>query len=287
MWHEFCIFIEKKDIIMDFKTFWHTQTAFILKNILAAMIVALLILVFVVMRLRRYTEHGIEVTVPDLVGLYVTEAEPMVSAEGLRLVIVDSTYSRKVPLGTIVEQNPPANSHAKHDRAVYVTVNASSVRQIPMPDLHDISYRQAEATLRSLGFQIKEVQYEPSEFKDLVLDIRQNGRSLEVGDRVPENSQLTLVVGRGRGTEMVSTPNLQGRSLTEARSLLLANYLTLGVTEYDVPPTEEDKEGYFVYSQTPAAGTMIQEGSHVDIYLSTNIEKAITNDNTGDEEDFF
>lgn len=273
---------------MNFSKFWHTSTtAFVLKNIIAAILAVIVLLVVTILWLRSYTQHGVEVEVPEVIGMYTQEAGPLLEADHLHLVIVDSTYSRKVPLGTIVEQNPPAGSHAKHDRPIYVTVNASMQRQIPLPELHDISYRQAETTLRSLGLHVEEFLYEPSEYKDLVLDIRLGEQSLEAGTRVTEGSALTLVIGQGKGTETVAVPNLQGRTLTETRSLLLANYLTTGATLYDSEPTDETRDAFFVYEQQPEAGTVVQQGTRVDIRLTTSIEKAIISNNTDSEEDFF
>lgn len=273
---------------MSNKSFWHTsRTAFVLKNLIAALVVGVVLLVVLIIWLRSYTQHGVEVEIPSVTGMYMQEALPIVEGEGLRLVVIDSTYSRKVPLGTIVEQNPPAGSHAKLDRAIYVTVNASTVRQIVLPELHDISYRQAEATLRSLGILVSGYVYEPSEYKDLVLDIRQGDKSIEVGERVAEGSAVTLVVGRGKGTGTVDVPSLQGRSLVEVRSLLLANYLTLGAVMSDIEATEEVQNELFVYWQEPAAGTNVQEGTRVDVRLTDNVEKAITSNNTDSEEEFF
>lgn len=273
---------------MSNKSFWHTsRTAFVLKNLIAALVVGVVLLVVLIVWLRSYTQHGVEVEIPSVTGMYMQEALPIVEGEGLRLVVIDSTYSRKVPLGTIVEQNPPAGSHAKLDRAIYVTVNASTVRQIVLPELHDISYRQAEATLRSLGILVSGYVYEPSEYKDLVLDIRQGDKSIEVGERVAEGSAVTLVVGRGKGTGTVDVPSLQGRSLVEVRSLLLANYLTLGAVMSDIEVTEEVQNELFVYWQEPAAGTNVQEGTRVDVRLTDNVEKAITSNNTDSEEEFF
>lgn len=273
---------------MSFKTFWHTsRTAFVLKNLIAALLVGVVLLVVLLVWLRSYTQHGVEVEVPAVTGMYMQEAVPIVEGEGLRLVVIDSTYSRKVPLGTIVEQTPPAGSHAKLDRAIYVTVNASTVRQIVLPELHDISYRQAEATLRSLGITVSGYVYEPSEYKDLVLDIRQGDKSIEMGERISEGSAVTLVVGRGKGSGTVVVPSLQGRSLVEVRSLLLANYLTLGAVISDIETSEETQNELFVYWQEPDAGANVQEGSRVDVRLTDNIEKAITSNNTEGEEEFF
>lgn len=274
--------------IKTFGTWWKTSnSAFMLKNLLAAVLIGIVLLIILFSWLRRYTEHGIEVEIPDVTGMYIEEAQTILAAHNLQCQVVDSTYSKKVPLGTIVEQNPPALSHAKRNRTVYLIINASYRRQVPMPELHDISYRQAEATLRSLNLEIADIIYEPSEYKDLVLDVRQGGESLEAGSRVAEGSQVILVVGKGKGSELVATPNLLGKTITEARSLLLSQYLTLGGLSYDEPPTEETAELYIVYKQDPAPGRLIIEGSRVDVSLSTDMEKATMSHVEEQDDDFF
>lgn len=256
-------------------------------NVLIAVIIMLVALVVVLLWLNKYTDHGHEIEVPQITGLYQTEAEVLLSGTGLRLEVIDSTFSSKVPLGTIVEQNPPAESYAKEGRVVYVVINASAQRQVILPELHDVSYRQATNMLNQLGLSIDSIIYEPSEYRDLVLDLRNGDLSLETGDKVTEGTMLTLVVGQGRGTEMVEVPDLAGLKMVEARSLLLATHLTLGQTSYDVEPTEETREGYVVYMQTPQPGQMLLEGSEVQIHLSQDKEKAMTANNIESEEEFF
>lgn len=273
---------------MDLKTFFSkTRAGFVVKNVLLALLAGIVLLVVLLHWLGRYTQHGVEVEVPDVTGLCVEEAVPLLAAEGLRCEVIDSTYSNKVPLGTIVEQTPPADAHAKRDRTVYLIVNARSRRTVVLPDLTDVSYRQAEATLRQMGITVEEMQYEPSEFKDLVLDVRRGSESLPAGTRLEEGSRVVLVVGYGKGTEQVQVPDLRGKTLAEARAILLHSYLTPGMTDYDEPPTDENRDRYVIYSQTPAAGQFLLEGSRVDILLSQDMEKAVTADNTTEDESFF
>lgn len=273
---------------MKLKTFFNdTKVGFIVKNLLVALAIAIILLIVLLGYLKRYTEHGVEVEVPNVTGMYIEEANTILAHEELSLQVVDSTFSNKVPLGTIVEQTPVANSRCKHGRSVYVIINSRTLRQVPLPDLHDVSYRQAEATLRSLNINVGNCVYEPSEYRDLVLDVRKGGRSLAAGERIDEGSSVTLVIGRGRGNEKVIVPNLIGKHLAEARSLLLGKFLTVGMTQYDEQPQEKTKSLYIVYKQEPAPGTQIVEGSRVDLYLSTDIEKAFSAQDHNDEDDFF
>ena len=244
-------------------------------NIIASVIVGIGILVGLVLWLRSYTQHGVEVEVADIRGLVKPEAEPLLATQGLHLVVIDSTYSDKVPFGTIVDQDPKPGSHAKHGRAVYVTVNASTKRQIIMPNLQDMSYRQAETTLRGIGLRVDSVyEYKPSSFRDLVLDVKANGVSVQPGDKIAVGTKVRLVVGYGKGTSEVEVPSLIGLTLLDARSLLMSHRLSLGVVYRD--ESEAEGEEQYIYRQTPDAGQKVIEGEAVTIYLSSDLEKAAT-----------
>ena len=271
-------FMEKKGF------FDRSDLKFVGVNLVLAFVVGIAILVGLIVYLKDYTQHGVKVEVEDVRGLVEAEAAPLLEAQGLRLIVVDSTYSDKVPFGTIVEQDPKPMSHAKHGRAVYVTINATTRRQVTMPDLQDMSYRQAETTLRGLGLQVDTIyEYEPSEYKDLVLDVKKGEESLSPGTKVAVGTLVRLVVGQGRGTEMVRVPNVIGMTLQEARSTLLNSHLTVGAVSYDEP--KEGNKKQYVYRQTPSAGEKLIEGETVALRFSVDIRKASKNNTTVDQED--
>ena len=260
---------------------------FIGLNIVLAMIVLGGIIWGLVSYLRSYTEHGVEVEVPSVRGMVLNEAIPLLEEQDLRLEVIDSTYSEKVPFGTIVEQDPQPHSHAKHGRAVYVTVNASGKRKVSIPSLHDMSSRQAVMTLQGLGLIVDTIyDYEPSAFEDLVLDVKMNGVSIREKDKIPVGTTVRLVVGFGPGTEEVEVPNVIGLTLQDARQVLLNNHLTVGAVVFD----EQDQEGQYVYSQTPRSGALLIEGETVALRLSANRSKAVTvveEDPVEEEEEWF
>lgn len=257
---------------------------FIGLNIILAVILGVGILIALFVYLRHYTEHGIEVEVADVRGMVESDAIPVLAEQGLQLVVVDSTYSDEVPFGSIVDQDPKPGSHAKHGRAVYVTINATTKRQVTMPNLQDISYRQAETTLRGMGLLVDTVyDYEPSAFRDLVLDVKCNGVSVLPGEKLAVGTKVRLVVGFGRGTDEVEVPSVIGLTLQDARSLLLRYRLTIGAVAYDEP--EEEGVPQYIYRQTPNAGERLIEGETVALRLSQDIEKAASGGGTHTEEE--
>lgn len=275
---------------MDFKTFWKESTAgFIVKNILLA-IVAFVVLAWVTLIvIDFYTNHGESEEVPDLRGMMLTEADAVLAQQGIYPQVIDSVFSKKHPLGSIIEQVPTPGSTIKRNRPVYLIINSKQVRQIPLPNVTDVSFRQADAMLKAIGLNIGSVEYKDSEYKDLVVDVKYKGASVQPGTRIPEGSTIVLVVGSGFGSGFADVPYLKGMTLSEARDQLAAFSLTLGATEFDVPPTDNEEE-YIIYRQRPGSGRSISVGSRIDVWLSKDrgmLNKDFSDDDAENDEIFF
>ena len=102
--------------------------------------------------LDSYTRHNQAVVVPDVKRMTVDEAEPSLAERGLRYNIIDSVFSKDVPPGAIVEVVPAPGSKVKQGRILFVTINANTSLMAVLPEVADLSFRQAYALLRSLGF---------------------------------------------------------------------------------------------------------------------------------------
>lgn len=253
-------------------------------NVAAAVLVGIIVLVVLIFWLKAYTQHGVEIEVADVTGMHLVEAETILGAQGLTMEVVDSTYSDKVPFGTIVDQNPKGNSHAKNGRIVYVTINATTRPLITMPNLQDMSYRQAEATLKSLGLRVDSTyDYEPSAFRDLVLDVKSGGQSVTPGTKLTQGARVRLVVGYGRGTEQVEVPSVLGMTMQEARRVLLNHRLIVGAVSYDEEPQEGVQQ--VVYRQSPFPGEKLIEGETVSLRLSSDVEKVVLHSGSKEEEE--
>jgi len=196
--------------------------------------------------------------------------------------VIDSVFVRDKKLGTIIEQIPPVNSTVKRNRPIYLIINSRQVRKVPMPDVNDVSYRQADAMLKAIGLSVSSVEYSPSEYKDLVIAVKYRGQNIPAGARVPEGSSLVLVVGSGLGGESSLVPNLKGLALEEAREEALADSMVIGAIDYDVEPNENENE-YIIYRQRPAAGRSVPAGTRIDVWLSK--DKSMLNKTFEDEEE--
>ena len=175
-----------------------TSKVFLIQVAIALGII--IVLVFAMMKwLSVTTNHGEEITVPDLSKLSVEVAEEKLEALDLEYVLLDTTeYQKDYPKFSVVKQDPVAGSKVKEGRKIYIKVNSDSYRDIVMPDLIEQTLRQAEPTLKALGLELGEKTYKPYLGKDMVLEMRYKGKKLKAGDKIPKASKIDLVLGDGK-----------------------------------------------------------------------------------------
>ena len=123
--------------------------------------------------------------------------------------------------------------------------------------------------LRSVGLNVISVRNVPSEYKDLVLELQYNGRTITPGARLPEGSSVVLLIGNGLGQPSGEAPSLIGLSLDDATTELSGDSLSIGTVEYDEVPNGNESD-YVIYRQQPSAGSPVSEGATVDVWLTTD-----------------
>lgn len=170
---------------------------FLWGNLLAMVLVICLLAVGVKYGLDSYTRHGEGVKVPKIEGMKYASAYRMLEEQGLRIMVSDSGYNKKLPADCILMQNPGAGTMVKEGHIIYVSVNTSSSPSFAIPDVIDnSSFREAEAKLAALGFQLTPPQEQAGE-KDWVYGILCRGRRVAAGDRISIDNPLTLIIGSG------------------------------------------------------------------------------------------
>jgi len=166
-------------------------------NIGAMALVVVLVIFGVLKGLDIYTHHGEAVVVPDVKGKSMLEARQAFEKADLQCVVTDSDYVSTLPAGCILDYNPPAGQKVKRGRIIYLNINTLSVPLVNVPDVADnSSLRQAEARLLAAGFKISKVEEVDGE-KDWVYGVKYDGKQLMIGEKVPINSSLSLLVGSG------------------------------------------------------------------------------------------
>ena len=145
------------------------------------------------------TDHGHEISVPDLRKLTEEQVEDKLDELDLDYELLDSVDFRgDFPKYSVVEQDPMPGTKVKVGRKVYIKINSSGFSSVRIPDLIEKTYREAVPTLKALGLEAGTITYVPNLGKDMVLEMRYKGRNVKVGDRVLKASKIDLVLGDGK-----------------------------------------------------------------------------------------
>jgi beta-lactam-binding protein with PASTA domain len=247
-----------------------------LKQLVYSVVLTLVLVILTLALLRIYTRHGSDFPVPDVSGMVQDEFESILAKAHLRYRVIDTSYIEGVKPGGVIDQVPDAGHHVKRGRTILLTINATSPGMVAMPQVTDISYRQASVQLEQAGLVPGNISYEPSEFQNLVLKAKLNGREIRAGEMVTKGSIIDLVLGTGAGGATIVPPDLKGLTSGEARFRLESLSLRLGSVICDETIlTPADSLSSFVYRQhpDPRFATMLYPGSAVDIWLTTDPSK--------------
>jgi beta-lactam-binding protein with PASTA domain len=178
-------------------------------HLLLAVGVTLIIALIVLFMLKIYTRHGNEVPMPSFIG---KEAKMLIKdtiSDHFIIVVSETVFDKKATPGTVLKQNPNPNEMVKKGRKVYLTVASNQPPTVKMPQLQDVSLRQAEIMLKAKGLELGTIIYKPSPYENAVLEQLYKGRTIAPGADINMGEVITLVVGKDiEGLPSDSTMNV-------------------------------------------------------------------------------
>nr|WP_299074611.1 PASTA domain-containing protein [uncultured Allomuricauda sp.] len=162
-------------------------------------LVAVVVLCFLTLQwLKKTTNHGEFVEVPDFSKMSVMEMRETVENVGLRYQVLDSSnYNPEYPRFSILEQDPAAGNKVKANRKIYFTVNPSGYKKVTVPNIIQVTQRNATSMLRAVGLDVQRVTYIDELGKNMVYRMKYKGKFLKPGDKLPKTSKIELVCGNG------------------------------------------------------------------------------------------
>lgn len=180
----------------NFLNFIKSRT-FLIQLGLAALAIILLVLGSL-QWLKATTNHGEFVEVPDFSKMSVMEMRTAVERAGLRYQVLDSSeYNPDYPRFSVLDQDPPAGNKVKANRKIYFTVNPSGYKKVSVPDIVQVTLRNATSMLRAVGLEVERVTYIDQLGKDMVYNMKFKGKYIKPGDRLPKTSKVELICGNG------------------------------------------------------------------------------------------
>lgn len=258
---------------MDNKSFLDN---WIVQNLLRAILFVVGIAVVVSIVLGIVTQHGREITVPDMSGLTFEECLKVAGDSGVNVEIGDSVYVRRMKPGAVFSQLPKAGSKVKNGRRILVTVNAMNPKKVSMPSLVGMSMRQAKAEISSKGLILGNLIYTEDMATNNVLRQLYRGKDIEAGTTIESGATINLVVGLNNEDGITFVPNVIGQKYQRAVDAIQENSLNLGKAYFDsTVKTYSDSLNAVVYSQKPDASSRytLTMGSQVGISLTMDQTK--------------
>ena len=206
----------------------------------------------------RIAIHGREVTMPNLVGKNVGEANGMLVSRGLVLRVADHIYS-ELPINVVVRQSPPPGMLMKVSQQAHVVLSLGQ-RQLRIPLLEGNSLRASRIELLRAGLQVGEVSAlnMPDEPVDTV--VIQTPRP-GAGAATP---RVDVLVSAGPRDTAFVMPHLVGMNEADAQHRLDVAGLRRKVNYVTAPQWPHGA----VIDQTPLAGQRITSSLTIDLTVA-------------------
>ena len=171
----------------------------ITKQIFLMVSVVFIVFFLVYNSLMIYTKHNRYIEVPNLSGLNLDDAIDVLKKNRLKYEVLDSSkFFVEIPNYSIISQIPLEKELVKKNRKIYLNVNPRNFQKASLPNVIQITKRNAESILTALGFQVLEYNYVDDIGKDMVLDVLYEGEKILPGQKIPMNSGLSLILGNGK-----------------------------------------------------------------------------------------
>ncbi len=234
-------------------------------HILIAIALGIVVLWLSFKGLELYTRHGRTIEVPDLDRMELEQAQQVLRRMNLTPVVNDSIFDTTREKGTVAVQNPAAGEEVKRNRSIYLTTVAILPEMVAMPDLTDLSFRQAQAMLHTHGLLVGQLDYVPNIARNAVLQQKYNQGTIQPGTPIEKGTRINLVLGTGVGSSNVNVPLVIGKTREEATMLINSSSLNIGQEVF----MDEDTENVRVYRQSPNVlnnKKSVSMGSTVDLY---------------------
>lgn len=191
-----------------------SKTFIINLGIAAAIFIVIFFMLFKFLDI--FTNHGNELIVPDFKGMTVFEVDSTGYNEQFDLFVIDSLFDDDNVKGTIVMQDPLPDSRVKKGRNIYVTIVATMPETVIIPDLKDLTLRQAVNILESHKLRVGKLIYAPSFDKNAIQEQFHLGDTAFPGDTLQKGSVIDLVIGSGENMYKIPIPFLIGKTREEA-----------------------------------------------------------------------
>ena len=213
--------------------------------------------------LPNYVGYNNEHYLPDVRGEYLEKATYQLRSLRFNTKPILIPYSESHTPGTVIKMFPRAFTKVKEGRTIDLTV-AGKDEDIEIPDISNLSLRNAKLTLTKLGLGIDTIIYE---YDNVISDGYISFQLPRKGQTVKSSTNMTLGVSRGAPPDYYIIPDIVNYSLTRARKSIINEGLRVGEITYEFQP---DLIPNTVIEQNMTAGMRVSFPASINLLISTD-----------------
>ena len=195
---------------------------------------------------------------PNVVGKSFEDATIALTKAGFPAQQGETRFSRTVAANVVLQEDPPAGSRQKRGTNVVLALSGGQ-KTAEVPVTTNMSQQQARISIENTGLVMGNVSETLSDApRGLVI-----ATSPPAGTKVELPGTVDIVLSKGPAT--VNMPDLYGRSVGEARSMVEQIGLRISGVSRDTSSLQPENT---VIRQVPAAGATISAGGAVSLTVS-------------------
>ncbi len=195
---------------------------------------------------------------PNVVGLKFVDAQTALDKAGFHARQGETRFHKTIREGVVLQEDPPAASRQKRGTDVVLAISAGQ-KTAEVPQLIYMTQQQAKVAIENTGLTMGTVTEKMSD--------QQRGFVVEsnppAGAKLGLPATVDIVVSRGPAS--LPVPDLRGRTLAEARSMLETMGLRVGGVSRDTSSITPENT---IIGQIPAAGQNVGSGGAVNLRIS-------------------
>jgi serine/threonine-protein kinase len=244
---------------------------------IAVIILLLLLLAGLLFALARLIGNGsktdtVSLQIPAGCCVGKTESQARVALDGAGFNVTEQLQKNDLIAADHVISVDPAEGTSvdvpKGQRGNATLIVSSGANTVKMPNVVGSQLDQATNTLKTAGFANISSQQAPSDDPNVqVGEVTQQNPA--AGSDIPKSQAITLTVSSGRSK--VTVPNVAGTSPAGAGSTLGNAGLKVNSTQNEASDTVPSGQ---VTRTDPAAGTQVDRGSGVTVFVSSGPSQA-------------
>jgi len=238
-------------------------------HFLIAIVLAIVLLWAALYSLNIFTRHGEVYIVPDFSGLTVAELEEQNYDDFFDLRVIDSIYDKNAGKGSIIQQHPLAGSKVKQGRHIFLTIVSEMPETVIMPNLKNLSLRQALVTLESMELPVGSLDYVNYFARNAVVDQTIDGEPIEPGTEILKGTSIDLAVGKGDLHISVAIPILIALKKSDVKKALHYAYLNVG-REYFLDSSDSSHLRAYKTDPDPFSDESLKLGEKVDVWYRSD-----------------